>query len=248
MNPFQKHGITNLSASSINLFAAEPAMWVMQKLAKRSTQAGPAAHRGTASESGIVMGLLNPDAPIVECQQHALNEFDKLIGIDVDGKAAKERAAIMNIVENGIKKLRVAGIPDWVQQRIEINLPEVAVPFIGYVDVAWTKTHGIVLDIKTKLRAVSAIEEPHNRQVSLYLYNTNMTGRVCYITPKDAEIFTIENAADHVEQARQIALRIQNFLSLSDDTEKLIASVVPNYGSFYWDAQSRSIGREVFGI
>lgn len=247
MNPFQKHGITNLSASSINLFAAEPAMWVMQKLAKRSTQAGPAAHRGTAAEAGIVMGLLNPDAPIVECQQHALNEFDKLIGIDVDGKAAKERAAIMKIVENGITKLRVAGIPTEVQQRIEINLPDVAVPFVGYVDLGWTH-HGIRLDIKTKLRAVNAIEQPHNRQVSLYLYGTNMTGRVCYITPKDAEIFTIENAAEHVEQARQIALRIQNFLSLSDDTDRLIASVVPNFDSFYWDATSRAIGRKVFGI
>jgi hypothetical protein len=247
VNPFQQHGITNLSASSINLFAAEPAMWVLQKLAKRQTSAGPAAHRGTAAEAGIVMGLLDPEAPIIACQQHALDEFDRLVAVDLDGKAAKERNAIMNIVEHGIKKLRVAGIPDEVQQRIEINLPGIAVPFIGYVDVGWTK-HGIRLDIKTKLRTVTAIEEPHNRQVSLYLYGTNMTGRVCYITPRDAEIFTLENPAQHVEQARQIAMRIQNFLSLSDDTEKLIASVVPNYGSFYWDTQSRASGKEVFGI
>jgi len=247
MNPFEAHGITHLSASSINLFAAEPAMWVMQKLAKKYTGVGPAAHRGTASEAGIVMGLLDPEAPIVACQQHALDEFDRLVSIDLDGKAAKERNAIMAIVENGIKKLRVAGIPDEVQHKIEITLPEIAVPFIGYVDVGWTK-HGIRLDIKTKLRVASAIEEAHNRQVSLYLHGTNMTGRVCYITPKDAEIFTLENPAQHVEQARQIALRIQNFLSLTDDTEKLIASVVPNYGSFYWDAASRAGGKEVFGI
>jgi translation elongation factor EF-Ts len=134
-----------------------------------------------------------------------------------------------------------------VQEKIEITLPGIAVPFIGFVDVGWTK-HGIRLDIKTKLRSVTAIEEAHNRQVSLYLHGTNMTGRVCYITPKDAEIFTLENPAQYVEQARQIALRIQNFLSLTDDTDRLIASVVPNYGSFYWDAASRSTGKEVFGI
>jgi hypothetical protein len=247
VNPFEQHGIKHLSASSINLFAAEPAMWVMQKLAKKSTGVGPAAHRGTASEAGIVMGLLNPDAPIVECQQHALDEFDRLVIADLDGKAAKERAAIMNIVEHGIKKLRIAGIPDEVQHKIEITLPGVAVPFIGYVDVGWSN-HGIRLDIKTKLRSVNSIEEAHNRQVSLYLYGTNKTGRVCYITPRDAEIFTLENTEKHVEQARQIALRIQNFLALTDDTEKLIASVVPNYGSFYWDANARSTGREVFGM
>lgn len=247
MNPFEQHGIKHLSASSINLFAAEPAMWVMQKLAKKNTGVGPAAHRGTAAEAGIVMGLLDPEASIVHCQQHALNEFDRLVSVDLDGKAGKERAAIMNIVENGIRKLRVAGVPDEVQHKIEITLPGVAVPFIGFVDVGWTK-HGIRLDIKTKLRTTTAIEEAHNRQVGLYLHGTNMTGRVCYITPKDAEIFTLENPAQYVEQARQIALRIQSFLSLSDDTDRLIASVVPNYGSFYWDAASRSIGKEVFGI
>jgi uncharacterized membrane protein len=58
----------------------------------------------------------------------------------------------------------------------------------------------------------------------------------------------LQAAQQTVEQARQIALRIQNFLSLTDDTEKLIASVVPNYGSFYWDAASRASGKEVFGI
>lgn len=69
MNPFETHGIKHLSASSLNTFAAEPAMWVLQKLAGKQTPAGYAAHRGTASESGIVAGLLNPDMPIVEAQQ-----------------------------------------------------------------------------------------------------------------------------------------------------------------------------------
>lgn len=248
MNPFEQHGISNLSASSINLFAAEPAMWVMTKLAKKPSTTGPAAHRGTAAEAGIVMGLLNPDAPIQDCQQHALAEFDRLVSVDFDGKAAKERGSISAIVEQGIKKLRVAGIPDAIQEKIEVNLDGVAVPFVGYVDVGWIKKHGIRLDIKTKLRSTSAIEEAHNRQVSLYLHGTNLTGRVCYITPKGAEIFTVENPAYYVEQVRQIALRIQSFLSLSNDTDKLIKSVVPNFSSFYWDAQSRITGREVFGF
>ena len=66
MNPLETHGIKHLSASSLNTVAAEPAMWVLQKLAGKQTPAGYAAHRGTASESGIVAGLLNPDMPIPE--------------------------------------------------------------------------------------------------------------------------------------------------------------------------------------
>ena len=53
MNPFETHGIKHLSASSLNTWAAEPALWVLQKLAGKQTPAGFAAHRGTAAETGI---------------------------------------------------------------------------------------------------------------------------------------------------------------------------------------------------
>ena len=45
-------------------FAAEPALWVMERLLKMTGPVGAAAHRGTAAEAGIVAGLLNPDMPI----------------------------------------------------------------------------------------------------------------------------------------------------------------------------------------
>lgn len=248
MNPFEQHGILNLSATSLNLWAAEPAMWCLQKLAKKKTGVGPAAHRGTAAETGIVMGLLDPDAKLVDCQQAALDQFDELTRFDLNPKCAKERDAIPGIVEQGIKKLKPAGIPDEIQQEINVMLPDIPVPFKGFVDVGWKK-HGIRLDIKSQLRLSSEISEPHRRQVSLYLHGTNMTGRVCYITPKAAEIYVIEDAAAHVEELRQIGLRLMNFLALSDDTEKLLRTVVPNYSSFYWnDAGARAAGREVFGI
>ena len=51
-NAFERHGLDHLSASSINLFVAQPAMWAMQKLMGRKTGVGAAAHRGTAVEAG----------------------------------------------------------------------------------------------------------------------------------------------------------------------------------------------------
>ena len=53
---FERHGLDHLSASSINLFVAQPAMWAMQKLMGRRSMVGPAAHRGTAIEAGVEMG------------------------------------------------------------------------------------------------------------------------------------------------------------------------------------------------
>ena len=248
MNPFETHGIKHLSPSSLNTFAAEPAMWVLQKLAGKQTPAGYAAHRGTASESGIVAGLLNPEMPIVEAQQIALAEFDKLSAFNKDPKAVKERAGIPGIVEQGIKKLRTAGIPDEIQHRVDVTLPGLPIPCIGYVDVGWTK-HGIRLDIKSKLRMPTDIEQAHRRQVGLYIHGTNCTGRVAYFTPTQEMVFALEEAPRYVEELRQIAIRLQNFLALSDDREKLIRSCVPNYGSFYWsDAYTRGLGKEVFGL
>jgi len=248
MNPFETHGIKHLSASSLNTWAAEPALWVLQKLAGKQTPAGFAAHRGTASESGIVSGLLNPDMPIVEAQQIALDQFDSLSAMSKNPKAVKERAAIPGIVEQGIKKLRVAGIPDEVQQKIEVFLPDISVPLIGFVDLGWTR-HGIRLDVKSKLRMPSDIEQAHRRQVGLYIHGTNNTGRVAYFPPTQEMVFALEEAPRYVEELRQIAIRMQNFLSLSDDREKLIRSCVPNYNSFYWsDEYTRQMGKEVFGV
>ena len=86
MNAFQQHGIAHLSPSSLNLFAAQPALFVMEKLLKKRGGVGCAAHRGTAAEAGIVHGLLNPTADIKDCQALALAEFDKLAALSGDPK------------------------------------------------------------------------------------------------------------------------------------------------------------------
>ena len=184
----------------------------------------------------------------MEAQQIGLTEFDKLSAFSKDPKAVKERAGIPGIVEQGIKKLRTAGIPDEVQSRILVTLDGIDVPFLGFVDLGWTK-HGIRLDIKSKLRMPTDIEQAHRRQVGLYIHGTNCTGRVAYFTPTQEMVFALEEAPRYVEELRQIAIRLQNFLALSDDREKLIRSVVPNYNSFYWsDAYTRGLGKEVFGL
>ncbi len=122
------------------------------------------------------------------------------------------------------------------------------VPFLGFVDLGWTQ-HGIRLDIKSKLKMPTDIEMPHKRQVSLYIHDTNYTGRVAYFTPTQEMVFVLEDNARHLEELRQIAIRLQNFLALSNDREKLIASVVPNYANWTWaDAYTRGVGRETFGV
>src|SRR5690606_39685132 len=154
-NAFERHGLDHLSASSINLFVAQPAMWAMQKLMGRKSMAGPAAHRGTAIEAGVEMGLFDPAAPVEACQEAALARFNQLTALSADPAVEKERANIAPAVAIALAELRQYGVPaaadETRQHRIEVQLPGVPVPFIGWLDF-WFPEHGIIVDLKTQAR------------------------------------------------------------------------------------------------
>jgi hypothetical protein len=73
-NPFEHYDIQHLSPSSCNLFVASPAMFILQKLMKVKNPVGPAAHRGTAVETGIVAGLVEGLSE-AECVNVARSQF-----------------------------------------------------------------------------------------------------------------------------------------------------------------------------
>ena len=51
------------SPSSLNLFAAEPAMFVLERIMGIKQTVGVPAHRGVAVEDGVTAGLANLQAP-----------------------------------------------------------------------------------------------------------------------------------------------------------------------------------------
>ena len=247
-NPFERHGIHALSVSSINLFAAEPALWVMEHLLKRKGRVSPSMHRGTACETGLTYGLLHPNADVERCQAIALAEYDRLTALSGDPRRTREREIIAPIIANGLSALREYGIPDEVQCRIEVRLDGVPVPFVGFADLGWS-ARGLTLDVKTQLRSPSEISAPHARQVALYTHNTNREARVAYVTPTKTSIYNLEDRATHIAAIINIARRMEKFLAISNDPYELAGLVVPNWESFYWtDPVTRALGREVFGF
>lgn len=253
MNGLSQHGIDHLSPSSANLFAAEPALWVLERLLGHRSPVGCAAHRGTAAEAGIEMGLIHPDLPVAEAQAHAVKEFDRLSALSADPNRDKERDAIPGIVEVGLAELRAYGVPTLAesgrQHRVEIRLDDVPVPVIGYLDFLY-EGHGIIVDLKTQLRLASEISEPHARQGALYqAARGKHQMRFAYCTPKKIGVYVLENGRQHLDALRQICIRLDRFLSVSKDPQELAGIVVPNYASFYWnDPATRARGREVFGF
>ncbi len=90
-NTFECHGIDHLSPSSLNLWAAEPALWVMERLLDRRAPISANAARGRAAEHGINLGLLEPTLPVLECVMAAQAAFDREMALSADGRREGER-------------------------------------------------------------------------------------------------------------------------------------------------------------
>ena len=129
----ERHGIDHLSASSLNLWAAQPALWITERLLGRKTPIGiPAAH-GRAVEHGVHAGLIDRSKSPDECAAEAEREFNHEKARAGDPRRDEERAKIAGYVRGALAELRQYGIPDVYQQRIEIRLDGVSVPVIGFI-------------------------------------------------------------------------------------------------------------------
>ena len=252
MNAFEKHGIGHLSASSINLFIAQPALWACSYLMKMRTPVGPAAHRGTAIECGVEAGLFDPAMPVAECGKLAMEKFHSLTRLSADGRIEKERATIEPSVEVALAELRQYGVPDKPadgrQHKIELHIEGVAVPVIGYLDFKWS-AHGIIGDLKTTARIPSEISDAHARQGAIYTHSgSNMQTRMIYVSSKKVAVYAVEDAAVRLAEFIRAAQSIERLLSLTDDSEKLTRCFAPDMSSFYWgDSSARAIAHKIWG-
>ena len=258
MSGFAKHGVRSLSASQINTYISDPAYWVMQKLMGVRSEANAAMIRGIASESGIVHGLFNPDAPLADCVDLALREFDEKLALSNDPKYDKERAGIPGLIEYALLELRQYGVPSSAQDRIEIVLEDIPIPFIGFTDLIYDE-HGLIIDIKTTLRMPSEISEYHARQGAIYANaKSNYAMRFAYVKPKPSKGDTracnvyemsTDDCQTYLTQVREVALRMDRFLSISDVREELAALLGPDFSGFQWSNPNvREQGRMLYGF
>lgn len=233
MNPFENYELEHLSPSSCNLFVSSPAMFVLEKLLKKRSPVGAAAHRGSAVEDGVAASLNGATAE--EAVKVASDKFSVLTALSGDPRRDKEEAAVPEMVRVGIKELMPYGKPSSMQGKIEYKIDGLHVPMIGFYDFEWAD-HGILIDLKTTHALPSKISTNHARQVALYCAarGDNLDARLCYVTPKKSAVYHLENVRQHVEALGVIALTIQRFLSISKDPYELAGIVCPDVDSFYF--------------
>jgi hypothetical protein len=221
------------SPSSLNLFAASPAMFCLEKILGIKQPVSVLAHRGLAVEDGVTVGLLNPDAPLKACVDAALTRYDTLTALSPDDRREKCRVAIPDMVKQALDELRPYGVPSETQKFIEWKPEGLLLPIVGYKDYHWAE-HNITTDLKTTERMPSEVKIPHARQVALYVTSNNADARITYCTPKKCQTYGVENIDEHRKALHQLALRVEKFLSLSSDPEFFVGITAPDLESFYW--------------
>jgi hypothetical protein len=254
---FERHGIDHLSASSLNLWAAEPALWVMERLLDRRSPTSAVAARGKAVEHGIHVGLVDAGREVAACIAAAEAAFDREMALTPDGRRDAERGNLAGYVQHGLAELRQYGSPTAYQDRVEIALDDVPVPLVGYPDWRFDQ-HGLIVDLKTAERLPSAISNSHGRQGAVYARaHGNYGMRMAYVKPsagRDGRAVAVyEMSADevraHLAALRQIALRLERFMAVSSDPAELAGMVVPDYDAFWWNRPiTRAHGTAVFGF
>jgi PD-(D/E)XK nuclease superfamily len=241
-------GYERHSPSSLNLFAASPSMFVLERVLGIKQPVGAPAHRGVAVEEGVTMGLVNLKASIPSCANVALTKFDTLTALSSDPRKEQYRKTIPDMVKAALEALREYGEPSSTQGFVEWKPDGLKLPIVGYYDYSWDK-HGILGDLKTTEKMPSQIKVGHARQVALYAASDNVDARLIYVTPKRLEVYGLENVRRHREALRKIAKAVENFLSLSNDPRYFIDITCPDLDSFYWGTPpARQLAYDVWGI
>jgi hypothetical protein len=244
------------SPSSLNLFAANLPMYVLERILGHKQAVGAVAHRGTTVEHGVAHGLLDLDATPDECIDKALQKYDLLtafaFGSDPDAKkdprTVDVRAGIRGMVTHGLDELRPYGTPTRVQDYIEWRPEGLKCPIVGYLDFAWDQ-HGVITDLKTTETCPSKIRTGHARQVAFYAATDNLSARITYVTPKRRATYAAENIMEHRAALHRIALACERFLALSDDPQFYVSITAPDVDHYFFaPPEARQAAFELWGI
>lgn len=249
MNGFQRHSIDHLSASSINLWANAPDVWIMQYLFNLRTPMGAAPWRGICVEDAVVETLMGGSEE--EAITNALAKFDQRFPIG-DEKTTKERDMIAPMVQLAVEELTEFGKPEFPENERQEKISITAkgdgweIPVIGYLDLVFPQ-HGVVIDLKTTSRLPSSMSAEHVLQRAIYQKaKGNMAVRFLYVTPKKAVMLEDGDVNETLALAKAQINRLEAFLRAVDkDTARAIVPLNPN--SFYWSG-AEALRKEFYGI
>jgi hypothetical protein len=151
----------------------------------------------------------------------------------IEPDAVKEYDALPDfLVQAGVA---FAGMPIPLQRqaRIELTLPGISVPLIGYADWVWTDRGD---DLKTTWRMPGQPDPSHIEQVACYAMHFGLPFSLTYTSPKKWSRFEVtpSMAADAWERVLETAMAVRSFLDHVENAYDALSMIAPNYESYFF--------------
>lgn len=249
-NPFARFGIEHLSPSSLNTYAANPALWCGKYLMGWKDDMGPSAHRGTAVEAGLDVFLFRdrsrPVAEVLEAAtQIAYQTFARLTNGLADLDHESERGNLEPMLLQAVAGMKNAPVPVARQVRVEHYVDGIEVPIIGFCDYVF-EDYG--LDLKTTKACPSSIKSDHGRQIALYSKAKAKPFKLFYVTGKRNETYPLgdNEAALHLRDLERHARAVRHLLSKASDARDAARIFAPEFTDFRWSDKTRALADELY--
>jgi len=228
-----RHGIQHLSNSSLRLFRDAPAVWIGRYMLKAPDEAGPGAWRGLAVETGLDHLLYGEESATAIAAMK--REWDRQAMGLADDKTLEEAAALEDFLVQAAVAFGGLSIPLMRQARVELTLPDISVPLIGYADWVWPD-HG--RDLKTTWRLPSKADPSHVEQVATYARYFKRDFHVVYVTPKRWASYEVTQAVANEawERVIETAHALRSMLERVRDGVDALSMFAPNYDDYHFSA------------
>jgi hypothetical protein len=263
-------GVYHFSPSQLNRPIAS---WMFEyvylsKDKRREIIVGENAALGSAAHEAI-QAVVCHGQDIDEAVKHSTTGFDFHPANQSPEKREKFRDLIPEIAATGIDLLSGMFAGAQEEKKIELMLPDVVVPIIGYVDLF---KDGQLAEIKTKAprqgmvkkdgtrswAKVALPKEPvweHILQAAVYWKATGATPNIAYVSADEGVIYNPDNCEkmseeilDYaIQEVRRKALVRQNLLAISTDPKTLAGLMEPDFNHpFYWSHQFKDVAKELW--
>jgi hypothetical protein len=271
-NGFVTHNIKRISVSNVNTFREAPDVWVARYLGKVRFPSGFAAVQGKAVERGVDLGLYEGE-DIDACVKKAVRYLkdDSLVLPNRAEELEKRVPIVERMTATALEHLMPLGRPDdppknQKQHNVGINVrfrpgDDGTVGLLGYLDYFYSAKNppdpDLVVDLKTTSKAPTKWSLSHGIQAAVYQAAVkSMTGKkptvkfgYALTRQRDPWVWlelSDDDAAKYLKIFKKSVIQMEAFLSLSDDSNRLIAATPHNPDTFYWN-NAEEISKKFFG-
>jgi hypothetical protein len=221
-------------------------VWIGKYMLKAVDEAGPGAWRGRAVEAGVdrlLFGFGTETAYAAMCQQWDLDAQ----GV-VDPDAEKEFEALPDFLT--MAGVAYGGLPMPLQRqaKVELSIPGISVPLIGYADWLWPD-HGSDLKTTWRIPTASGPDAAHVEQVACYSLFHGVPFDVTYVSPKKYTRYevTSQMANEAWNRVIECANAIRSFLAHVTDAYDALSMFSPNLDSYFFSPAMAAAVKEAKG-